>query len=205
MTFTMEDVFVSNCYGMRIEVVPALMKGVWLNDCSMNLTNLSGKEITFTDITITNKRTFEVSTTNAGSNSIIQNPADHLTSVQNNHDGTVITETYLADFELLDWEGNPVQWATVEHYISIDGGAYALEDTYTTDVDGKTGEQDYTWATWTDTSETKADYQHKLVIKIANRPLMVLKNIRPMTNINVQYQPGEFDHGYRCRYSFVGD
>ena len=119
-------------------------------------------------------------------------------------DGGMITEDYLVDFTLLDWEGSAVQGATVEHYID-DGTGYVLEDTYTTDVDGKTGEQVYLWASWETTDEIKTDYQHKLVIEISGRPVMVLKNIRPTTNINVQYQPGIFDRGYRCRWNFIGD
>jgi hypothetical protein len=222
--WSMEDVFFYHIRGIQVgNVQPTLAKGLWFNECNNAITNANDIEITMDDCNFTGGSTPIVcSSTNDRPNASIlnlTNPGDGLPITQATiwHGGGGEEQTnliYTPDYLVLDQDGQPIEGATVKHYISESHEAYLdpfvwepyyYLNEYTTDADGLTGEQEYIHENWIGDAEDQTSYKHRLVITAPGQDRMVLDDLRPIRrNYTAQFLPpkGIFYHGGRTRISF---
>jgi len=211
-TVSMEDVYISNCVGIYLAGTPELFRGIWVHNCLRGIISYVYGTIRASDC----KSTEGYFAHSAVTGTVLEmvNPSEHLTTDSitiGSGDDPIIREVRVIDAEVLDQESRPIEGAVIKHWISesSDGGttwgAYSYVDTYTTDADGLTGEQDFYWAEWETTSENETQYQHRLEITAAGQSKQVLNNIRPNgSSLPMQFQPpaGIFFHGSRTRMAF---
>lgn len=211
-TWSMEDVYISNCYGVYVDSAPVSLVDVWFHNCNAGIYDYVAGTVRVNNLGFSDGRIAIIS----GTGTILEfaNPKEHFTAADfyiATGDDPTIKEVYETDLLIQDSESNGIEGATVEHLISssTDGGttwgAYSYVDTYTTDSDGLTGEQDYYYAQWVTSAETETLYQHRLEVSAPGHNSFTINNIRPDDeSLSLQFQKdrGIFYHGSRRRISF---
>lgn len=210
-----EGVYFTNSRGLALNAAPDILTDVWFNN-TRGIDYASGQTIRITNMKWSNVVDLSVI---ANSNSTLEfvNPVEHVIPEELffwPFDNATIKarELYTSDVLVTDSDNVPIENAVVIHSIasSIDGGSswgdYVYVNTYTTDINGLTGENDYDYEQWAGSNLITTVYRHRLEIVASGSPDVVVDNIRPAQDfINVQIAVpafGIFFHGSRKRISY---